>query len=77
MPEPAAIAASLSFNPLSFPNKNNRCMSVNPFRSSDLRCFSASSGLSGSDGSKMSHANSRETRCSTAVLSESSSRLLK
>ena len=43
----------------------------------DLRASSSSSGVSGFDSSKMSDASSRESRCSTAILSESSSRLLK
>ena len=43
---PAAIAASLSLRPLSFPNKKSRCMSVRPFFSSDLRRSSCSLGVS-------------------------------
>jgi hypothetical protein len=44
-------------------------MSVRPLRSSDLRASSSSSEVSGFDGSKISDANSRESRCSTAILS--------
>ena len=36
---PAASAAFLSLRPLSFPNKNNRYISVRPFFSSDLRLW--------------------------------------
>ena len=67
---PAASAASLSFSPLSFPNKNNRCLSVRPFLSSDLRRSSCSSRVGGFGSSKSSGLTSCEIRCFIAALSE-------
>jgi len=72
---PAASAASLSFSPLSFPNKNNRCLSVRPFLSSDLRRSSCSSRVGGFGSSKSSGLTSCEIRCFIAALSETISLL--
>src|SRR5215471_10732420 len=67
---PAASAAFLSLRPLSFPNKNNRCLSVRPFLSSDLRRSSCSSRVGGFGSSKSSGLKSCEIRCFIAALSE-------
>jgi len=67
---PAASAAFLSLRPLSFPNKNNRCLFVRPFLSSDLRRLSCSSRVGGFGSSKSSGLKSCEIRCFIAALSE-------
>src|SRR6516225_2686712 len=72
---PAASAAFLSLWPLSFPNKNNRCLSVRPFLSSDLRRSSCSSRVGGFGSSKSSGLKSCEIRCLIAALSETISLL--
>ena len=72
---PAASAAFLSLRPLSFPNKNNRCLSVRPFLSSDLRRSSCSSRVGGFGSSKSSGLKSCEIRCFIAALSETISLL--